>query len=95
MKQTKSNDSEWYNECAELTTTGSSGTILFRSLFFLLLGIHDLGPFEKGKGSWLPSSKKDKDRNKYTPEEPVIVSSAHSFYLSLSILLACFVIILF
>jgi len=50
---------------------------------------YDLGPFEAGKGSWLPSSKKDKDRNKYSPDQPVI-SSAHSFYLSIPLLLVCF-----
>jgi len=64
---------------------------------------YDLGPYETGAESWIPSSKKDKDRNRFSPEKPVVievsvvsdtVSSAHSLYLSLSLLLACFYLFL-
>jgi len=54
---------------------------------------YDLGPYETGAKSWIPSSKKDKDRNKYSPEEPVI-SSAQSFYLSMSLLFSCFFLLI-
>jgi len=54
---------------------------------------YDLGPFEKGVKSWIPSSKKDLNRSKYSPEEPV-VSSAYSLCLSISSLLACFLFLI-
>jgi len=49
---------------------------------------YDLGPYETGAKSWIPSSMKDKDRD----SSDVIFSSAQSLYLSMSSLLGCFLL---
>jgi len=55
---------------------------------------YDLGPFESGFKYWIPSSKKDKDRNNHNSEEPVVVSSAQSIFLSIPLFLVCFFFII-
>ena len=56
---------------------------------------YDLGPYEKNIGSWLPSSKKDFDRNNNTPEEPVIVDAGVlNSVLSMWLFSACFLLFL-
>jgi len=51
---------------------------------------YDLGPFEAGVESWIPSSKKEDPISfPSDDDEEIIISSASSFYLSITLLLVC------